>query len=254
MSIKNQLSVIYELAIKDTKLRFANSTFGFLWMFLNPILLTLTLYVVFSIVMKMNLPNYQIFILLGIIVWNFFSEATSKSIDAIESNIQTLKKVKIKLYSIILGSNLSSTINFSINIIILIILMMFADINIFTPLRFLSIFYFALLLILVISTSLLISTLYINFRDTKHIWQFLLLVGFWITPIVYPETFVPKIYLKTFMLNPLARIISHLRNTLIYDYIDAIDQISITVILIACILFCSIWLFNKYSNKLFEEM
>ena len=223
-------------------------------MILNPLLLLIVLYTVFSMVMKLDLAHYQIFLLLGIIVWNFFQETTKRSIDVIESSMDTIKKVKIKIHTLILGSIISSSISFLINICILICMMMFFRINVFTPIRALSIFYFILLFLYTISMSFIFSTLYILFKDIKHIWEFLILIGFWLSPIVYPETLIPIKYLKYYMLNPIARIISHLRNSIIYNFVDSLHQIIITTIITLSLLFLSIWFYKKFSKKIYQEL
>ncbi|MBT3408624.1 ABC transporter permease [archaeon] len=252
MKIREQANLILELAIKDIKLKYSNSAFGYFWMFVNPLLLIITLYVIFSWIMDLEMQNYQIFLLLGIIVWNFFSQATTNCVNSVSSGINLLKKIKIPLYTLILGSNLSSLISFVISLIILIIMMLLSKIDIFTPIRILSLFYFFILFIFIFGISILISVMYIHFKDTSHIWEFFLLIGFWMTPIVYSETFIPNKYLKYYMLNPLARIISHLRNTMIYNYIDSLEQIIITVIIVFIMFLTSILIYYLYSKKIYD--
>ena len=252
MGFKEQFNIILELAKKDIRLNYNNTVFVYLWMVINPLFLLITLYIVFSIIMKMELPNYQIFLLLGIIVWNFFSEATTKSLDSIRSSVDLLKKIKIPLYSIIFSANVSSIISFAINLTILVLMMLIFRINIFTPIRILSLVYFALLFLLVVSVSFLISTAHILFKDTFHIWNFLLLIGFWLTPIIYPEQYIPTQYLKYYMLNPLARLISHLRNSIIYNHVDSLIQILITVSIVFSVFFVSVWFYNNYAKKIYD--
>ena len=250
--ILKEVNIIIELALKDIKLRYHNSNFGYVWMFINPFLLLATLYIVFSNIMNLKIENYQIFLLLGILVWNFFSEATSKSISQLSESINTIKKIKISVSSIILGANLSSFITFCVNLLILLLMMLFFKIKIFTAIRLFSILYFFLLFLLAISVSFFVSTMYIHFKDITHVWDFFLLVGFWIAPIVYPVSFVPQQYLKYYMINPITRIVSHLRNSVIYNYTDSSYQIMITVIIVVSIFLISIWFYKKFSNKIYD--
>lgn len=252
-SVKS-IQMIYQLTLKELKLKYSNTTFGYLWMLFNPILMLITLYLVFSIVIKLDFEHYQVFLLLGIIVWNFFSEATSASINSLVNSFDLLKKIRIPIYVVILGSNFASLIAFFVNILILILMMIYFKIDLFTPIRIISLFYFGLLFLLVISTSFLVSTIYLYFKDIVHVWNFLLLIGFWISPIIYHESFVPEIYLKYYMLNPLARVISHLRNTMIYNYIDAPEQLIISVLIVMIHFFFGLWIFRKYSKKLYEML
>jgi lipopolysaccharide transport system permease protein len=248
------VNTIFELAVKDIKLKYNNSAFGYLWMLINPLLMLITLYIVFSIIMNLQLSYYQLFLLLGIIVWNFFSEATLTSINSLATSFPLLKKIKIQPYVIILGANLSAFISFFASLFVFLLLMIFFKVDPFTPLRLISLFYFLLLFLIVISTSLIISTIYLYFKDIIHIWNFLLLIGFWITPIIYPENLIPKAYLRFYMLNPLARIISHLRNTLIYNYIDTPEQVIISVLMAIMLIFTGLWFYKRYSKKIYEQL
>ncbi|MBT6772951.1 ABC transporter permease [archaeon] len=254
MNLKKNLNIIVQLALKDIKIKYNNSTFGYLWMVINPLLILVSLYVIFSIIIKLEVDHYQIFLLLGIIVWNFFSEATLGSINSIVSSMPLLKKVNVSLFNIILGANLSSLISFMINVFLLLCMMYFFKIPIFQPIRLIGLFYFLLLILIIISVSSIICVIYLYFKDITHIWTFALFIGFWITPIFYSETSVPKQFLSFYMLNPLARIISHIRNTVLYNYIDSPYQIMTTIIICSSIFFVSLFIYHRYSKKIYEVL
>jgi len=214
----------------------------------------IALYVILSHVIKLDIPYYQLFLLLGIIVWNFFSEATQSSLNSIDNWINMLKKVKVPFFYLILSTNIASLFTFFSNILIFIWMMFIFGVNLSTPLRMFSFFYFCLLFSVVFCVSLIVSTIYLYFKDIKHIWSFVLLIGFWITPIIYSEKMIPENILSLYMLNPLARIISHLRNTLIYNYIDSFHQIIISLIIIFTSFFISLLIYRKYSKKIYEML
>ena len=245
---------IYQLAIKDIKIKYSSTTFGYYWMILNPLLMLVTLYVVFTYVMNIDIAYYQIFLLLGIVVWNFFSEATSGSINSIIQSTSMLKKVKLPLHEIIFGANLSSVIGFILNILVLLAMMLFFEIRILTPLRLFSLYFFMLLLVLIMGVSLLVSTAYIYFKDTVHVWSYALFMGFWITPIIYSENRIGTPFLKFYMLNPLARIISHLRNTVLYNYVDSMHQVLITTLLVLIIFLTGIFVYRNFAKKFYESL
>ena len=252
--VLGRLNIILELAMKDIRLRYDNLSFGYLWMVLNPLLILVTLYIVFSFVIELDFPHYQMFLLLGIIVWNFFAEATSSSISSLVASVNLLKKIKVYPYEIILASNLSSTVTFIANLVVLVVMMMIFKINIFTYIRLMSFFYFGLLFLVIIGISLLISTFYMYFKDVVHVWNFIIFIGFWVSPIIYPETFIPEQFLKFYMLNPLARIISHLRNIILYNYMDSSIQIIISVLIVFLVFLTGILTYKKYSKKIYQYL
>ncbi len=248
------LNLILQLAIKDIKLRYSSSRFGYFWMIANPVLMLVSLSIIFTMVMKLNFEYYQVFLLLGFIVWNFFVEATSSSVSALIASMNTLKRIKIPLHIIVLGSNLSALISFASNLFVLMLLMVYFKIPFLTFLRLTSLVYFGLLLILVTSISLLLCTIYLYFRDIVHIWSYVLFIGFWLTPIIYPLDYIPQNLIRYYMLNPLTRIISHLRNAIIYNYVDPVEQVVITFLIIAAVVYICLKIYLRFSNRLGEVL
>ncbi|NTV23273.1 MAG: ABC transporter permease [Nanoarchaeota archaeon] len=246
------VNLILQIALRDIKLRYSSTRFGYAWVLLNPLLMLASLTIIFTYVMRFTFEYYQIFLILGMIVWNFFSEATSASISAVASSMGMLKKIKVPLHMIVLGSNLSAVIGFAANLIVLLILMLLFRIQVFTFLRLSSVLYFFLLFAFVISVSLAVSTVYIYFRDIVHVWNFVLFLGFWLTPVLYPERYVPAQFLRYYLLNPLARIISHLRNTVIYNYQDSLDQVTITIVIVMLLSYLCLKFYQIFSKRLGE--
>jgi lipopolysaccharide transport system permease protein len=252
MSAIKRINTLIELTKSDFKLRYKNTYFGLIWYVMNPILMLTTLYVVFSIVMKINLPFYQIFLLIGIIVWNFFVEATTLSMNSLISKSELIKKMKFPTELLVMSSCLLSLTNLVINLIILWLMMAYFGIS-FHPFMLISVFYLFLLFILVLGISYFLSSFYLFFRDLSHIWSFLLMLGFWVTPIVYSEMQIPIEFRKYYMLNPLARLINHLRDSLLNNYFS-VEQALITLIVCFSILLLGIFFFTKSSSKFAEEL
>ncbi len=243
---------LIELTKSDFKLRYSNNLFGYLWSVLNPLLMLITLYLVFSIIMKLDIEFYQIFLLIGIIVWNFFVDATTSSMNSLIAKADLIKKMRFPIWLIIISSCLISLTNLIISLIILVAMMVYFGVS-FNNVMILSFVYLLILFMFVLGISYLLSAVYLFFRDLIHIWSFLTLIGFWITPIIYSELQVPIIYRKYYMLNPLSRIINHLRDSLLYDYFS-LEQTIITLIICIIILIIGIFLFDRFSSNFAEEL
>ncbi len=211
-----------------------------------------TLYLVFSEVMNLKIPYYQHFLLIGIIVWNYFSSSTTNSLDSFKNNRDLFQQYKIPRYLPIISACLINLIEFFVSVGVLIVFLFIFDVPI-TFLSLLNLIYFFLLIILSFGVSLIISSIYLIFKDIKHIWNFSLLIGFWISPIVYSEMKIPSNLRRFYMINPIARIISHIRNVTLYNYI-APTQTLITIIICTLILFFGFWLFKIYSTNLGEKL
>ncbi|MEK6916666.1 MAG: ABC transporter permease, partial [Nanoarchaeota archaeon] len=160
---------MWQFAMNEFKLKHRNSFFGYIWSILNPLLLLITLYVVFTFVMKLDVPHYQYFLLLGIIVWNYFSEATTSSLSSLIGNAQLLKKHNISPYILIISSCVSNLIGLFLSFFVFLVLLMIFGISI-NFISLMTIFYMAILFILTLGTSLLISAIYLHFKDITHIW------------------------------------------------------------------------------------
>ncbi|MCX6710594.1 MAG: ABC transporter permease [Candidatus Woesearchaeota archaeon] len=232
--LKKELNIIWEFTIQDFKLKYKNSVIGYFWSLLNPLLMLLTLYVVFSVIMKLEIPYYQLFLLLGIILWNFISEATNTSIDSILSKGNIIRSLFLNL------------VVFSVFMIAFRVKLGIA--SLLFPL------YLFELAILVCGISFILCGVYVKFRDIKHIWNFLLLLLFWLSPIVYPESRIPIAYRKWYMLNPLARLINGSRDSLIYSYLPEVKQVLITSIICIAVLLIGVRIFRRFTPKIAEEI
>jgi len=250
---KHNLELIVEFAKNDFKLKYKNSFFGYLWSVLNPLLMLLTLYLVFTYAMNINLENYQLSFLLGIIIWNYFSESTMNSLNSIIGHTDLIKKNNIEPIIFPLSSCLSSLFSFMISFCVFLFLGIFfgLNLNVFFLMGF---FYLVPLLVLSAGVSILLVTIYSYFKDITHIWSFSLLIGFWITPIIYSEMIFSEAVRRYYMLNPMARIISHCRNAFLYGYPDGLSQILLTIIISLIILFSALWIYEQGSKKFVEKI
>ena len=253
MKLKNHWYLIREFTIDNFKLKYKNSSIGYLWSILTPLLMLATLYVVFSIIMKLDVPHYQLFLLIGIIFWNFLSEATTTSMNLLLAHGNLIKKINFPNYVIVVSSCLSSFISLLLNLIIFFLFTFIFNVKL-TAIAITLPFYLIELFIVVLGISFFLSALYPKFRDLSHIWSFLLLIGFWVTPIIYRETMVPEKYLKYYMLNPFARLINETRDILIYNYTPEFRQVLITLTICILIFVLGLLFFRKESPYFAEEL
>ena len=253
MKLKSHFHLIREFTINNFKLKYKNSSVAYLWSILTPLLMLATLYIVFSIIMKLDVPHYQLFLLIGIIFWNFLSEATTTSMNSLLAHGNIIKKMNFPNYVVVVSSCLSSFITLLLNLLIFFLFTLIFNVKL-TAIAIILPFYLIELFILVLGISFFLSALYPKFRELSHIWSFLLLIGFWVTPIIYSETMIPEKYLKYYMLNPLARLINETRDILIYHYTPMLKQILITLIICILIFVLGFLFFRKKSPYFAEEL
>lgn len=200
----------------DFKVRYQGSVLGYAWSLFRPLFLFGVLYIVFTYIFNLGkgIPHYPVYLLLGIVLWNFMYETTSIGVSSIVANGSLLRKINIPKYLPVLSSSLSALINLGLNLIVVVIFMAFSGVY---PRPEWLLFPFILLELYVLSLSLafLLSALYVKFRDINYIWELVLQAGFYLTPIIYPLTLATDLQRKLILMNPMAQIIQDGRYLLI---------------------------------------
>lgn len=250
---KNYLNLVKEMVIADFKVRYQGSVLGVLWSLLQPLMLFGVLLFVFSNFARFEIENYPMYLLLGIIMWNYFLEATSDSIKTLLIKAPIIKKVYFPRSIIIVSVNMSSFINFLFSLTVFIIFLYFFKIGIgIEGLVFLL--YLIDLFICTLGTSFLISSIGTRYRDLHYIWPVLLRFGFWLTPIVYSISMVPKKYHFLLYLNPLTRIIQYSRESILNQQFSNLDGVLALNIVSIIIIVIGFFVFNKRSIHFTEEL
>lgn len=211
LSVKNR-SILREMVSADFKVRYQSSALGYLWSVLRPLFLFVILYVVFTYVFKVGkgVPNYPVYLLLGIVLWNFFTESTVIGMSAVVSKGDLIRKISIPRYLTVLSSSASALINLGINLVVVIV---FALISGISPTWHWLLLPVVLFELFALSTSLafFLSALYVKFRDITYIWEVGLQAAFYATPVLYPLTLVPEQYRQYILINPMAQIMQDAR-------------------------------------------
>jgi lipopolysaccharide transport system permease protein len=252
MTSKN-LNLLREMTWCDFKLRYNGSFMGFFWSFLKPLIMLTVLYIIFSTILNGNIEHYAAFLLIGIIIWNFLVEATSISMYNIIAKRAMIKTMYFPKQLLVVSSCLSATITLFFNVIILSILIIIFKVKI-TIYSLSAIIIFLELFMIVLGISFILSALYVKYRDTMHIWDVILQVGFWASPIVYTISMIPLSIQSIYMLNPLANIIINARDAIIYQKLPDITSVIITFIIASIILIVGYIYYNNRSQYFAEEL
>jgi ABC-2 type transport system permease protein len=212
--------LLKQLVKTDFKLRYQGSVLGYIWSLLRPMFMFAILYVIFGIVLnaKGNIPYYPVYLLLGIVLWNYFAEVTNGSVAAIVGRADLLRKINFPKYVIILAISFSAFINLLLNFIVIAILMAYKHVPLtWHVLALLPII--GELFVLALALGFFLSALYVKFRDVTYIWEVIMQAGFYVTPILYPlKGFVPDRFAKWMLFNPMAQIIQDARHVLVTPF------------------------------------
>lgn len=210
---KQNKALVSELVRTDFKLRYQGSVLGYAWSLLRPLLLFLILYVVFVKFLKIGagVPHYPVYLLLGIVIWNFFIEVTAQGLGSIVGRGDLIRKIRIPRWIIVLSSSFSALINLFLNLIVIVIFMIINHVEVMgsillLPLILLEVYLFSL------GLAFFLSAAFVKFRDVGYIWEVMLQAGFYLVPILYPISLITnETFQKLILINPMAQAIQDAR-------------------------------------------
>ncbi|MBR1842196.1 MAG: ABC transporter permease [Oscillospiraceae bacterium] len=240
--------LIKQLVNRDFKTKYKRSVLGVLWSFLNPLLTMSVQYVIFSTLFKTDIPNFVVYLLIGVVCFNFFSEATTMALSSIIGNAALITKVYVPKYIYPLTRVMSSAINFLLALIPLFTVVIITQ----TPFRasFLLLPLPIICLFLVcLGIGLLLSSSMVFFRDTQFLWGVLSMLWMYATPIFYPETIIPASIMPLFKCNPLYHIIRFMRIAIIQGVSPEPKAYGLMLLSTVIPLFIGLFVFKKTQDK-----
>jgi lipopolysaccharide transport system permease protein len=244
--------LIRTLTVVDLKNRYQNTALGFLWSLLNPFLLAIVLYFVFSHLFGQE-ENFAVNLLVGIMAWRFFANGTSSSLGAIVGRPSLVTKVYIPRQILVLSNALTNLISSLLEFVVLlpIIFALLGHLPITVllfPLIHLIYFWF------LFGAGLLLSSLFVYFRDLNQIWDVLVTVLFFCSPIIYPLSTVPDYLMPYYRLNPVTQFIGIYRDVMVAGDLPSLFSIVFVIgFAIAAYLVGSL-IFSKLQRRFAEEI
>jgi lipopolysaccharide transport system permease protein len=245
--------LILRLAWSDFKLRYKNSVLGFFWSLLEPLLMLLILYIVFSNLMRIQVEHYQLFILMGIVLWNFLDRATSMSITGITGKPSLILKVYFPRDILVISSCLTAMFMTLLEMVVVAVFIVAFDVSIGWTILYAPLI-FSLEFLVVLGISLILGCLNVYFRDVQFIWRLIVQVGFFATPVLYPITIFPASLQSIVMLNPMARVIIMLRDCVLYQTAPGMGSMAYLAASAIIMLICGYIIFDRLEPGLAEAI
>lgn len=213
-AFKKYRFLIKQLIARDFKAKYKRSILGVLWSFLNPLLTMSVQYIVFSNLFRFNVAYYPVYLLCGIVLFNYFSESCGMALISIVGNASLITKVYMPKYIYPFTRVISSFINLLIALIPLIIVALISGLHI-TKAYLLLPFVLICLAVFCFGLGMLLASAMVFFRDTQFLWGVLSMIWMYLTPIFYPESIVPASVAAVLKLNPLYYFINFARTCVI---------------------------------------
>jgi len=252
------------MVVRDLKGRYKSSVLGFFWSLLNPLLMMLVFTVIFTLIMPNNqVRSYPIFLLCGLLPWNYFTAGVLSSVSSVIGNGNLVKKVYFPREILPISSVLAQLINFLLSLIVIFVLIIVFGIP-FSPHLWLLPVVILMQTCFIIGIALLLSAVNVYYRDTALILDVVLMAWFFLTPVFYPIDILPKSY-EIFglvldihrlmnILNPMASIVNTYRDLLYLGTYTVGDFFLRTAITSIAVMLIGYWVFNKVSGNFGEEL
>lgn len=253
MWIVEYRELIRILTVSDLKVKYQSSVLGFAWSLLNPLLMMLVLYMVFNNVFMSSQEHFALYLLIGIVSWRFLANGTSSSMGAIVGKPSLVTKIYIPRQVLVLSTVLSSFISSLLEFLVLMVLLLAFGVGISPNILFfpaVHIVYF----VMVYGISLALSALYVYYRDLNQIWEVLLQLGFFVSPVCYTISMVPDKYLFYYMLNPVTLVMQIYRKVLLYAETPSSSSL-VYILFSACVLLVvGAVIFKRLERRFAEEL
>jgi ABC-type polysaccharide/polyol phosphate export permease len=256
------------LTLRELRSKYRRSILGWTWSLINP-LLTMVIYtIVFKYFLRANpapgnpsgLDQYSVWLLCGMLPWNFFQNCVNGSIGALLGNANLIKKTYFPrdlLPAAVTAANL--VMHFIEMSILLIVLLAFGDWRavIFLPLTF---FFITLVAVFALGFGLLFSVVNVYFRDVEHFTSIFFLIWLYLTPLIYPESYLKGravagvSLLAIFKLNPFTDFAECFRSTLYAGRLPGLDDTIYVIVFSALMFLLGMYVFNRLEGRLAEEL
>ncbi|WP_421776387.1 ABC transporter permease [Gardnerella sp. KA00255] len=261
--------VLRGLVKTDFKLRYQGSFLGVAWSALKPLMMFCVMYLIFGKFLRMTdgTSTYPVVLLLGISAWQFVQESTSIGLRSLVDRGDLLRKIHFPNYIVVVSATIGSLISFLINLVVVLCFAIFNGVHftwrvVLLPISLIQLY------VIAIGIALIMSTMYVYFRDILHIWEVAQQLLFYGMPIIYPLSYVINkggIFAKLArmeLLNPIAQCIQDMRHNLIAPdtqptvwSLFGLSWMSFVPILLTILVFLiGIYVFKKNSHAFVEVM
>ena len=238
---------------KEFRGKYKKSFLGILWSFLNPLFQLLIYALVFPFILKNNVSNYTVFLIVALFPWNFFNLSIIQSAACVVTNGGIIKKVYFPREILPISTATSNLINFLISSVIVFVALLISGVGIHSSIIVLPLI-ILMQYILQLGLSFILSAITVYVRDVEYLINVIMMLAFYLSPIVYSADMIPTKYLPLFKLNPMFHIIKYYRDILYYGKFPEMGSVFILFFVCIIILIVGYLIFRKLEKRFAEEL
>ena len=268
-----RLELLTELVRKDLKVKYKNSALGFIWSLANPLLYLAVFTLVFDKLLKNGIEAFPVLFMSGFLVWNFFNLATLSGTGSVVGNANLVRKVRFPRVVLPLSSVGFAGVHFVLQLGVLLVVLALFYRDAFGPQLVLLVPALAVVLVFATAMALLASALNVRYRDVEHLLEVILLAWFWLTPIVYPVTYVrdelagsPWLF-RLYLANPMTGVVTAMQRAIYVHPVTGGRQIlpaggygfyltwlGVAGVIALALLAAGLWTFRRLQADFAEEL
>ena len=240
--------LIKQLVSRDFKTRYKRSVLGIGWSLLNPLLMMIVQYVVFSQLFKSDIENYVVYLLCGTVVFNFFTEGVGQALFSIVGNAPLITKVYLPKYVYPITRVLSSGINLLMSFIPLLLAALITGEKITRAYLMLP-YIFICIVVFTMGMGMVMAAAMTFFRDMQFLWSVMSMVWMYVTPLFYPISIIPKEMRGFFYANPMYHYVTAVRSVILYGVTPRPVEFAICTLWTMAMFAIGCMIFKKTQDK-----
>jgi len=259
---KRFFDLTWMIGVNQFRLTFFGSALGYVWSLMRPLMMFGVLYIVFTEVVKFGggIPHYAAMLLMNMVLFNLFSEGTQRAVTCVLDSEALVRKMHFPRLVIPLATVLTSALNLMLSLVAVLLIVFATGVEVRWTWLLLPLIVIPLI-VFTASVSMLVSSLFVRFRDVAPIWLVVSTALVYASPVLYPITSVPDAYQRYVLFNPLAMLLTQTRNWVIDPRApDAIEAIGgwgwalVPIGILVGTLALSVWVFNREAPRIAERL
>lgn len=245
--LKNQF-LFEELVKRDFKVKYKRTVLGMGWSILSPLLTLLVMNIVFSHFFGRGMKHYTIYLFCGNLLFNYYREATSNGMNSLMSNSRIFSKINVPKYIFLLSRNVTSLINFGLTLIVFFIFCIVDRVEF--GIHFLALIYpISCLVIFNLGIGLILSALFVFFRDMSYLYDIFTMLLMYLSAIFYTVDIMPEKYQTMFLLNPVYVYIKYFRTVVLDGQVPSFELHLLGAFYAFMAILVGAWIYKKYNYK-----
>ena len=245
--------LLRELIARDIQLRYRGSFLGILWTLLNPLAELLVLLFVFGTVLNVNIPNFSAYLFTGLIAYGWFQTSVNFATLSVVGNRELVRRPGVPIAVLPIVTVAANLVHFLLSLPILIGLLLYSGVSFSAAVAAMPLI-IAIEFVLILGFAYPVATINVWFRDTQHVLRIALQMLFYLTPIFYETSTVPKSLQWFYTLNPLSHMVDAYRAVLLRGQLPAMGSLLYLTAVSVALLLVGLFAFRRASYRFADEL